>query len=359
MSKSLKNYITIKVKNNYWHLLLKLHFCGLRVVAITPSFSSHTSGFPSVLLRQWIPDVLPLDKIQIRWIILCYIQYSFYECHGIFFILYNNGTTHTRLVCWTTLVNQDRGWSSLVSPQLLTTAMAACSRLGALCKPSSPSSMMPRPTWRAICSVRQYRKLFSGRGSRSLLSRHHFEIAADPFQVFSPRGKLTLWSFCFYRLAETKATVGTALADDFDTPQAIQAVMNLVYHGNRQLQPVSKVTRWVWPQLWRSWKDFSDLHSMPKCHIPLLVLNEYDRVVVSSCGKTQPLTFTLRKVLTIWECRPEKSLEILPTWAVTHSVIGGISYKTEKVWHFKSPSRCTPPWYSKAVQSPASGSYRL
>ncbi|XP_035478074.1 probable cysteine--tRNA ligase, mitochondrial isoform X1 [Scophthalmus maximus] len=45
----------------------------------------------------------------------------------------------------------------------------------------------------------------------------------------------SLWE----RLAETKSGVVKALADDFDTPKAIGAVMNLVYHGNRQLQPVS------------------------------------------------------------------------------------------------------------------------
>ncbi|KAL3999183.1 F-box and leucine-rich repeat protein 16 [Sarotherodon galilaeus] len=44
-----------------------------------------------------------------------------------------------------------------------------------------------------------------------------------------------LWS----RLAETKSTVMNTLADDFDTPRAISALMNLVYHGNCQLQPVS------------------------------------------------------------------------------------------------------------------------
>ncbi|XP_042368775.1 probable cysteine--tRNA ligase, mitochondrial isoform X2 [Plectropomus leopardus] len=42
------------------------------------------------------------------------------------------------------------------------------------------------------------------------------------------------------RLAETKSSVMKALADDFDTPRAINAVMNLVYHGNCQLQPVSQ-----------------------------------------------------------------------------------------------------------------------
>ncbi|XP_037618202.1 probable cysteine--tRNA ligase, mitochondrial [Sebastes umbrosus] len=52
----------------------------------------------------------------------------------------------------------------------------------------------------------------------------------------SPVQEASLWE----RLAETKSSVVKALADDFDTPRAIGAVMNLVYHGNRQLQPVSK-----------------------------------------------------------------------------------------------------------------------
>uniref|UniRef100_A0A667YH56 Probable cysteine--tRNA ligase, mitochondrial n=1 Tax=Myripristis murdjan TaxID=586833 RepID=A0A667YH56_9TELE len=43
------------------------------------------------------------------------------------------------------------------------------------------------------------------------------------------------------RLAKTKAAVASALADDFDTPRAINAIMNLVYHGNCQLHPVTKV----------------------------------------------------------------------------------------------------------------------
>lgn len=41
-------------------------------------------------------------------------------------------------------------------------------------------------------------------------------------------------------LAETKRLIVAALADDFDTPRAMNALMNLVYHGNCQLQPVSK-----------------------------------------------------------------------------------------------------------------------
>ncbi|XP_056157288.1 probable cysteine--tRNA ligase, mitochondrial isoform X2 [Lampris incognitus] len=42
------------------------------------------------------------------------------------------------------------------------------------------------------------------------------------------------------RLAETKASVMAALADDFDTPRAVNAIMKLIYHGNCQLQPISK-----------------------------------------------------------------------------------------------------------------------
>ncbi|XP_069377538.1 cysteine--tRNA ligase, mitochondrial [Paralichthys olivaceus] len=51
----------------------------------------------------------------------------------------------------------------------------------------------------------------------------------------SPVQEATLWE----RLAETKSSVVKALADDFDTQRAIGAVMSLVHHGNRQLQPVS------------------------------------------------------------------------------------------------------------------------
>ncbi|XP_058471948.1 probable cysteine--tRNA ligase, mitochondrial isoform X1 [Solea solea] len=51
----------------------------------------------------------------------------------------------------------------------------------------------------------------------------------------SPVQEAVLWD----KLAETKSSVLKSLADDFDTHSAISAVMNLVYHGNCQLQPVS------------------------------------------------------------------------------------------------------------------------
>lgn len=44
------------------------------------------------------------------------------------------------------------------------------------------------------------------------------------------------------KLEETQRCVWTALADDFDTPRAMSAILNLVYHANCQLQPVSKCT---------------------------------------------------------------------------------------------------------------------
>lgn len=44
-----------------------------------------------------------------------------------------------------------------------------------------------------------------------------------------------------------------ALADDFDTARAVDAVMGLIHHGNRQLKAATQVTpgmrpdRVVWP----------------------------------------------------------------------------------------------------------------
>lgn len=43
------------------------------------------------------------------------------------------------------------------------------------------------------------------------------------------------------RLRHTKEAVKAALADDFDTPAAVDAVMELVHHGNRQLKAHAQV----------------------------------------------------------------------------------------------------------------------
>uniref|UniRef100_UPI00398E6BFF probable cysteine--tRNA ligase, mitochondrial isoform X1 n=1 Tax=Pristiophorus japonicus TaxID=55135 RepID=UPI00398E6BFF len=42
------------------------------------------------------------------------------------------------------------------------------------------------------------------------------------------------------RLNATKVNVHAAFADDFDTPGATDSIMNLIHHGNRQLQAVTK-----------------------------------------------------------------------------------------------------------------------
>ncbi|KAG2456840.1 SYCM protein, partial [Polypterus senegalus] len=49
-------------------------------------------------------------------------------------------------------------------------------------------------------------------------------------------------SFLWERLSQAKVNVQLALADDFDTPRAIDAIMGLIHHGNRQLQAVTKLT---------------------------------------------------------------------------------------------------------------------
>ncbi|XP_030636175.1 probable cysteine--tRNA ligase, mitochondrial isoform X2 [Chanos chanos] len=45
------------------------------------------------------------------------------------------------------------------------------------------------------------------------------------------------------KLSATQASVRTALADDFDTPKAVVAIMNLIHHGNCQLQPITKTDK--------------------------------------------------------------------------------------------------------------------
>ncbi|XP_027413771.1 probable cysteine--tRNA ligase, mitochondrial isoform X4 [Bos indicus x Bos taurus] len=56
------------------------------------------------------------------------------------------------------------------------------------------------------------------------------QLAGGPIQ------EDVLWE----RLGRTKAAVQAALADDFDTVQAVDAVMDLVHHGNRQLKAASE-----------------------------------------------------------------------------------------------------------------------
>ncbi|XP_058404467.1 probable cysteine--tRNA ligase, mitochondrial isoform X5 [Diceros bicornis minor] len=54
--------------------------------------------------------------------------------------------------------------------------------------------------------------------------------------VCGPVREDVLWE----RLSHTKGAVKAALADDFNTPGAVDAVMDLIHHGNRQLKAVTK-----------------------------------------------------------------------------------------------------------------------
>ncbi|XP_051037943.1 probable cysteine--tRNA ligase, mitochondrial isoform X3 [Phodopus roborovskii] len=51
-----------------------------------------------------------------------------------------------------------------------------------------------------------------------------------------PVGEGVLWE----RLASTKKAVKAALANDFDTPRAVNTILDLVHHANRELRAVSK-----------------------------------------------------------------------------------------------------------------------
>uniref|UniRef100_A0ABK0L847 cysteine--tRNA ligase n=1 Tax=Rattus norvegicus TaxID=10116 RepID=A0ABK0L847_RAT len=54
--------------------------------------------------------------------------------------------------------------------------------------------------------------------------------------ICGPVGEDVLWE----RLASTKKAVKAALANDFDTPRAVNSILDLVHHANRQLRAVSK-----------------------------------------------------------------------------------------------------------------------
>ncbi|XP_018559992.1 probable cysteine--tRNA ligase, mitochondrial isoform X1 [Lates calcarifer] len=92
-------------------------------------------------------------------------------------------------------------------------------------------------------------------------------------------------AFLWERLAEAKSSVVKALADDFDTPRAVNAAMNLVYHGNRQLQPVSTsdgVARSpaVFGAIVSYLRDVLDLFGID-------LLHSKQAEAVSSCGSLQ------------------------------------------------------------------------
>ncbi|XP_057686397.1 probable cysteine--tRNA ligase, mitochondrial [Corythoichthys intestinalis] len=99
--------------------------------------------------------------------------------------------------------------------------------------------------FRMFCLLTKYRSaidysnssMSEARGSLATVSTFYNDAQAyikGQLQSLPVQDSL-LWE----RLAKTKSSVMAALSDDFDTPRAMNAIMDLVYQGNRQLQPVS------------------------------------------------------------------------------------------------------------------------
>lgn len=100
--------------------------------------------------------------------------------------------------------------------------------------------------FRLFCMRSSYRSAIDY-SSSSMLEAKHLLLATAAFaedaraymkgQLASgPIREDVLWE----RLSHTKAAVKAALADDFDTPGAMDAIMDLIHHGNRQLKTVTK-----------------------------------------------------------------------------------------------------------------------
>ncbi|XP_075446811.1 putative cysteine--tRNA ligase, mitochondrial isoform X3 [Ascaphus truei] len=86
-------------------------------------------------------------------------------------------------------------------------------------------------------TIKEFLKSFSPEQFRMFCLRCKYKAAYLKGQLTcQPVQEDLLWE----RLDETKVTVKAAFADDFDTPRAVDAVMDLIHHGNRQLKAVSK-----------------------------------------------------------------------------------------------------------------------
>lgn len=100
--------------------------------------------------------------------------------------------------------------------------------------------------FRLFCMRSSYRSAIDYSNS-SMLEAEHLLLATVAFVedaraymkgqlACGPIQEDVLWE----RLSHTKAAVKTALADDFDTPRAVDAIMDLIHHGNRQLKAITK-----------------------------------------------------------------------------------------------------------------------
>ncbi|KAM5288081.1 putative cysteine--tRNA ligase, mitochondrial [Ctenodactylus gundi] len=100
--------------------------------------------------------------------------------------------------------------------------------------------------FRLFCLRSSYRSAVEYSDGTVLEARHvllHLASAMEDARAYM-RGQLpcgtveenVLWA----RLASTKGAVEAALADDFNTPRAVDAILDLVQHGNRQLRAAAE-----------------------------------------------------------------------------------------------------------------------
>ncbi|XP_058598664.1 probable cysteine--tRNA ligase, mitochondrial isoform X2 [Neofelis nebulosa] len=105
--------------------------------------------------------------------------------------------------------------------------------------------------FRLFCMRSSYRSAVDY-SDGTMLEAKHLLLAAAAFiedaraymkgqLVCGPVGEGLLWE----RLRHTREAVKAALADDFDTPAAVDAVMDLIHCGNGQLQARTKRPFWV------------------------------------------------------------------------------------------------------------------
>ncbi|XP_016296773.1 probable cysteine--tRNA ligase, mitochondrial isoform X5 [Sinocyclocheilus anshuiensis] len=102
--------------------------------------------------------------------------------------------------------------------------------------------------FRLFCLLTRYRSAIdysdaSMNEARSTLSTisafcHNAQAYMQGHLQCQPTEEGILWE----RLSATQSSVRKALADDFDTPKTVDAIMSLIHHGNCQLQPATKVT---------------------------------------------------------------------------------------------------------------------
>lgn len=109
--------------------------------------------------------------------------------------------------------------------------------------------MFSPDVFRFFCMRSSYRSAIDYSDSTVLEAKHLLLAVAAFVQdaraymkgqlVCGPIREDVLWE----RLSHTKAAVKAALADDFDTPGAVDAIMDLIHQGNRQLKVVAKEPR--------------------------------------------------------------------------------------------------------------------